>query len=64
MGPVSPKVIIRSTETYFILKNILLAGGEIRKKYKNDIFLENNNTWSLKSLFPYIFRPFNAFTKL
>ena len=25
------------------------------------MFLENNDTWSLKSLFPYIFRHFNAF---
>ena len=36
--PVSPKVITRFDWNFFILKNILLAGEETRKKLQNYIF--------------------------
>ena len=32
------KLLSDSTEIFFILKIILLARGELEKKYKNDIF--------------------------
>ena len=66
MGLYLQKLLSDSTETFFILKIILLArgGGGVEKNYKNDILLENNDTSSLKSLFPLYFSSFQRLCKL
>ena len=53
MGPDLQKLLSDSTETFFILKIILLVRGELEKNTKMTFFLENNDTSSFKSLFPY-----------